>query len=205
MQGHPVTPYTRLHKNTNSTDPGIIFLFRRNNIVGQICARTSSYKTSFYSHCLSEWNKLDPEFRLSPSVSSFKNKVLSLIRPPAKPVFSVHDPKGLAILTQLRVGLSALNLHKSKRNFKDKTHLMCLLNDDIEDAEHFLLSCHLYDIQRHDLLSTVNAILLSEGRSNLSNKALLKFLLYGDGRKSTYSNSQITKVTLKYIHASYRF
>ena len=53
------------------------------------------------------------------SSQKFKNKLLSLIRPPAKPVFSVYDPEGLAILTQLRVGLSALNLHKFRHNFKD--------------------------------------------------------------------------------------
>ena len=111
----------------------------------------------------------------------------------------------LAVLTQSRVGLSALNLHKFRHNFKDTIHLMCLINDDIEDTEHFLLSCHLYDAQRHVLLGTVSKILLSEGLSNLSNEALLKVLLYGDGRLSTYSNSQIIKATLKYIHASQRF
>ena len=72
-----------------------------NNVVGQICARSTSYKTSFYPHCLSEWNKVDHEIRLSPSVSSFRNKFLSLIRSPAKPVFSSLYPKGLEILTQL--------------------------------------------------------------------------------------------------------
>ena len=181
------------------------YSLRKKNVVGQIRARTASYEASFYPHCLSEWNKLDPEIRLSSSVSSFKNKLLSLIRPPAKPVFSVHDPKGLAILTQLRVRLSALNLNKSRHNFKDTIHSMCLINDGIEDTEHFLLSCHLYDVQRHALLGTVSEILLSEGLSNLSNEALLKVLLYGDGRLSTYSNSQIIKATLKYIHASQRF
>ena len=92
--------------------------------------------------------------------------MLSLIRPPAKPVFNVHDPKGLAILTQLRVGLSALNLNKFRHNFKDAIHLVCLINDGIEDTEQFWMSCHLYDVQRHDLLGTVSAMLLSEGLSN---------------------------------------
>ena len=82
---------------------------------------------------------------------------------------------------------------------------MCIINDGIEDAKHFLLSCHLYDVQRHDLLGTVNAILRSEGLSNLSNETMLKVLLYGDGRLLTYSNSQIIKATLKYIHTSQCF
>ena len=48
-------------------------------------------------------------------------------------------------------------------NEKEKIHSMCLINDGIEDTEYFLLSCHFYDAQRHDLLGTVSAILLSEG------------------------------------------
>ena len=167
-----------------------------------VLARTASYEASFYPRCLSKWDKLDPEIRLSSSVSSFKNKLLSIIRPLAKPVFSVHDPEGLAILTQLRFGLSALNLHKFRHNFKDTIHSMCLIHDGIEDTEHFFLSFHLYDVQRDDLLGTVSKILLSEGLSNLSSEALLKVLLYGDGKSSTYSNSQITKAALKYIRAS---
>ena len=84
-------------------------------------------------------------------------------------------------------------------------HSMCLINDGIEDTEHLLLFCHLYDVQRHDLLGTISTILLSEGLSNLSNETLPRVLLYGDGRLSTYSNSRIIKATLKYIHASQRF
>ena len=144
-------------------------------------ARTASYEASFYPHCLSEWKRLDLEIRLSFSVSCFKNKLLSLISPPAKPVFSVHDPKGLAMFLPLRVGLSALNLHKIRHKFKDTIHSMRLINDGIEDTEHFLLSCHLYDVQIHDLLGTISAMLLLEGLSNLSNETLLKVLLHGDG------------------------
>ena len=162
------------------------YSLRKNNILGQICSRIANYEASFCPHCLSVWNKLHPEIRLSPSVSSFRNKLLSLIRPTAKPVFSVHDPKGLAILTQLRVGLCAFNLDKFRHKFKDTIHSMCLINDGIENAEYFLLSCHLYDVHRHDLLGTLSAILLSEGLSTLSNETLLKVLLYGDGRLSTY-------------------
>ena len=68
-------------------------------------------------------------------------------------------------------------------------------NGGMEDTEDFFLSCHMYDVQRHDL-GTVSAILLSEGLSNLSNETFLKVLLCGDGRLSTDSKSQIIKATL---------
>ena len=95
------------------------YRLRRPAIIGQIRARTISFGASFYPNCLSEWNKLDSEIRQLPTLGMFKKKLFSLIRPLPQPVYSIHDPKGLAILTQLRVGLSKLNLHKFKHNFKD--------------------------------------------------------------------------------------
>ena len=57
------------------------YSFRERDTIGQIRARTEKYKSSFHPHCLSEWNKLDPEIRLSSSVAVFKTKILSKIRP----------------------------------------------------------------------------------------------------------------------------
>ena len=54
-----------------------------------------------------------------------------------------------------------------------------------------------------DLHGTVNAILLTKGI--FSNEMLLKVLLYGDERLSIYSNSQITKAAVTYIHTSHSF
>ena len=84
-------------------------------------ARTEKFKSSFYPNCISEWNKLDPEIWLSTSVAVFKTKLLSLIRPPAKSVFGIHDPLGLSYLSQIRVGLliAVHAFHKFKHNFKD--------------------------------------------------------------------------------------
>ena len=47
-----------------------------------------------------------------------QEKLLSIIRPPPKFVSRIHGPKGLSILTQLRVGLSKLNFHKFKHNIR---------------------------------------------------------------------------------------
>ena len=164
-----------------------------------------SFGASFFPNCLSEWNKLDSEIRQLPTLGMFKKKLFSLIRPLPQPVYSIHDPKGLAILTQLRVGLSKLNLHKFKHNYKDTVNLMCSINDGIEDKEHFLLLCHSYDVQRQDLLDTINPILEPQGLSNFSNKALLKILLYGDERLPLKSNTMVLEATIKYIYATERF
>ena len=100
----------------------------------------------------------DPEIRLSPSLNIFKTKLSKLIRPTPKLVYGIHDPKGLAILTQLLVGLSKLNYHKYRHNFRDTFNPLCPANDGVEDTEHFLLLLLL--LSRSDLLSSVNAILV---------------------------------------------
>lgn len=43
--------------------------------------------------------------------------------------------------------------------FKDIIDPMYSMNDGIEDMEHYLLSCHLYDVQSRDLRDSVNTIL----------------------------------------------
>ena len=115
--------------------------------IGRMRARTEKFNSSFYPNCLSEWNKLDPELRLAPSIAVFKNKLLSIVRPPHKICFRIHDPIGLPFLTQLRVGLSKLNFHNFKHNFRDTINPMCPTNDGIEDTEHFLLLCPSFDLQ----------------------------------------------------------
>ena len=60
---------------------------------------------------------------------------------------------------QLRVGFCKLNLHKFRHNFKDTIDPMCSIKDGIEDTEYYLLSFHLFVVQRQDLLGSVNAIL----------------------------------------------
>ena len=114
--------------------------------IGQIFARTESFKSSFYPNCLSEWDELDPETKFSTSVSVFKKKILSLIHPTCKPVYTIFDPKGLSILTQLRVGLSKLNSHKFRHNFRDTLNPMCPINDGIGYGTLFAaLPCLCFD------------------------------------------------------------
>ena len=168
-------------------------------------ARTTRFKTGFYPDCLSEWNTLDPDIRLSPSLSIFKTKLSKLNRPAPKLMYGIHDPKGVAILTQLRVGLSKLNFHKFRLNFRDTVNPLSPANDGVEDTEHFMQLCHSYNVPKSDLLNSVNAILLPHGFSSLSKEVLLKFILYGDERLTSDVNKRLLEATLKFIHATERF
>ena len=145
------------------------YSLRKHDVIGQIRTRTEKFKSTFYPHCLSECNVLETETRLVPSVAHFKKKMQMKIRLPGKPVHGIHDRKDLSYLTQLRVGLSKLNFHKFKDNFKDTMNPMCPTNDGIEDTEHFLFLCPCFDLQRQNLLAGIYALL---GYVNLKNDAL---------------------------------
>ena len=180
------------------------YSFRKDDVVGQIRARTSKLKSSFYPHCLSEWNKLDPSITSSPSLSIFKIPLLKLIRPLPKPVYSIHDPIGLTILTQLRVGLSKLNSHKFRHNVRETINPMHPSNDGIEDMEHYLLLCCSYVGLRCDLLASVAGILHLYSLSSPSfNQELVKVILYGDERLPHDLNKTLLEATLKFIHATH--
>ena len=175
-------------------------------MVGRIGARTERFQSSSHPNCICEWNKLDPEIRLAPSVAVFKAKLLSIIRPPKKSVFGIYDPIGLSYLSQIRVGLSKLNFHKFKRNFRDTVNPMCPTNDGIEDTEHFLLLCPSFDVQRRDLLAEVSQLVRPFVQINsLSNVVLIKLLLYGDKDLSDNMNKNILELTLNFIHKTGRF
>ena len=178
------------------------YSLRNQDVIGRIKARTEKFQSSFYPHCLAVWNEFDPELRHAPSVTVFKKKLLSIIRPPAKSVFGIHDPVGLSYLTQIRVGLSKLNFHKFKHNFRDTVNPMCPTNDGIVDVGHFLLLCPSFDAQRRDLLAGVRPLVQI---NNLSNCDLIEVLLYGAKDLPDDVNKNILELTLKFIHQTGRF
>ena len=182
------------------------YSLRNQNVVGRIRVRTEQFQSGFYPNCLHEWTKLDPEIRHAPSVAVFKKKLLSIIRPPAKSVFGIHDPVGLMYLTQIRVDLSKLKFHKFSQNFRDTIDPMCPTTDGIEDTEHFLLLCPSFDIQRRDILAGVSELLRPYVRINsLPNNTLVQVLLYGDKDLPTDINKNVLKSTLNFIHQTGRF
>ena len=75
-----------------------------------------------------EWNKVDVTFRKSESLPYFRNALLKVGWSTAKPVYNIHNPIGLKLLTRLRLGLSHLNEHKFKHNYQDYNfHYACVV------------------------------------------------------------------------------
>ena len=100
-----------------------------------------NFKKLFFSSTIIEWNKLDPGLRKAESLLLFKTNILKFKRPSSNSVYNCHNPKGLKLITRLRLGLSHLREHKFKHNFQDTINLLCSYGIGIESAEHFLLHC----------------------------------------------------------------
>ena len=105
-----------------------------------------------------EWNKLDLNIRNSESLSSFKSNVLKFIRPSKNSIFLCNNPKGIQLLTRLRLDSSHFRDHKFKYNFQDTVNPICNCGEDIETLCHYLLQCSLYVNERLALPNLIQGI-----------------------------------------------
>ena len=116
------------------------------------------FKNYFFPSAIIEWNNLDPNLRNSKSISVFKEKILNFIRPSPNSVFDIRNPKGIKLITRLRLGLSHLREHKFKHSFQDTINPICNCGQDIESTTHFFLHCHFFINERRTLLSTIRSL-----------------------------------------------
>ena len=78
-----------------------------------IRCKSDRYMNSFFPDGVNSCNNVISHFKTIPSMDIFKRHFLSLVRPEKRSIFGIHDPSGLRILFQLRVGLSTLRYHKN--------------------------------------------------------------------------------------------
>ena len=118
--------------------------------------RTESFKNSFFPYTIEAWYSLDPSIINSNSLEVFKSKLLAFIRPVQRSIYNVFNPQGLKFLTRLRLGLSHLNEHRFRHNFKDCIKPLCSCSLEIENTLHFFLRCQHYSTFRVGLMNKVN-------------------------------------------------
>ena len=133
----------------------------------------------------------------------FKSRLLSLIRPVQNSVFNIFDPKGLMLLTRLRLGFSHLNVHRFRHNFENCINSLCSCILVTEDALHYLLHCHHFSQYRFDLMNSIISVL--DNFASLSDNDKKDILLYGDSRVDNNKNRFILEATVNYIKNSERF
>ena len=138
------------------------------------------FKNCFFPSTIKEWNNLDPHIRKSKSSNIFKSNILKFIRPKPNNVYYCHNPKGIRLLTRLRLGLSHLREHKFKHSFQDCLNPLCFYGNEIYSV---------LPIQRMTLLNKIKSINCSI--LEFSNAVVTKILLFGDNTLSDSSNTLI--------------
>ena len=116
--------------------------------------------------------------RKSKSISIFKTNILKFIRPKPNSVYYCHNPKGIRLLTRLRLVLSHLRKHKFTHSFQDCLNPLCFCRNEIETSTHYLLHCPTYTKERMTLLNKIKSI--NCGILELSDAVVTKILLLGD-------------------------
>jgi len=187
----------------NFIPKGQVTRVTRNCNTPRFYCRTDSFKFSFFPFTLHEWFKLDGNIRNSESISIFKSKLLTYIRPIQNTVYNIFDPTGLKFLTRLRLGFSHLNEHKFRHNFQDCINPLCTCSLNIEDTVHYLLHCHHFSQHRPILISSVKSVF--DNFEFLSDDAKKDLLLYGDSKLEIDKNKLILVATLTYINSTERF
>ena len=147
---------------------------------------TSSKNSSFLLQSLNGIN-LDPTLWNSTSFVVLKNSILKFIRPSPRNVFNCNNYKGIKLITWLRVGISHLREHKSKRNFQVCLNWICSCGLDIEFTSHFLLHCPSFNNEQSTKLL------------ELTKSSLSQTLLYGSTLFDKEKNTFILNATIEYI------
>ena len=205
----------QLYKIANSMTPSYLhdklpprkraFLFSNNEtlLFRELRCHSQRYANSFFPDAVSLWNKVIDHFTVMPSIGSLKSHVISLIRPPTKSIFNIHDPLGIRFLYWLRLNLSPLRSHKFHYNFADTVSDTCSCENGVEDTEHFLLLCPLYAIEREYMLRHVNIILQNYELPGVNES--YRFYLYGHHKLNVHDNKKILLATIKFIKDTKRF
>ena len=84
---------------------------------------------------------------------------MDFFRVNANPIFSIHNPLGITLLTRLRIGLTHLREHKYGHNLLDTRNPFCTCDGkSIEFVEHYLLRCPNHARYRTVLFENLNCI-----------------------------------------------
>ena len=157
------------------------------------------FQNSFFPSVVIEWNKVDQNTQNSENLFIFKEKLLKFIRPSGNSVFICHNPKGIKLLTRLRLGPSHLREHKFKH---DSLNPICSCSQNIETSTYFLLYCSNYSNKRLNFLNIIRNI-----ESNILSKNDLKVtetLLYGDSSYDDANNTLTMNTNMEFVFASKR-
>ena len=139
----------------------------------------------------------------SESITVFKSKLLSFIRPSKRLIFNANYPEGVKYLTRLSLCFSHLNEHRFRHGFLDTLNPLCNCSLEVEENEHFFLRCLNFENTRRPLFIDVSSI--NSSFKNLPSHLKVELLLFGDSKLSAIDSDLILKASVKYIIITNRF
>ena len=127
-----------------------------------------------------------------------------MISPLPNPVYDIHNPLGLRLLTRIKLRLSHLNEHKFNYNFKNCVNplLTCIL--EIESTSHFFLHCIHYNNISSTLLNDIYLFIWWE-YSKVFRYQFTNLILCGGSPFNIKQNTFTLNAVIKYILESNRF
>ena len=141
--------------------------------------------------------------RNSESISLFKSRLLSFIRPVQNNIYDIFDPGDLKFLTRLRVSLTHLNSHRFHYNFQECLNPLCSCSLEIADTTHYLMHCRYFSNGRTDLMNSVNSV--AQNFEFMTENSKKDLILFGDPRFNENKNKVMLEATLTFIKKSERF
>ena len=175
---------------------------RNSNNIPLFKVKHNSFQNSFFPSAAVEWNKLDLNIRNS---KRLKKTLLNFIRPSGSTVFNCRNPKGVKLLTRLRLGLSHLREHKFKHSFQDSLNPICSCGNDTEASAHFLLHCPNFSKEISTFLNIKGSIERNISPSSDSQVTETLWYYYGDSNSNNITNSLILNATIDFVIAAKSF
>ena len=128
---------------------------------------------------------------------------MQFIQTSSNSIINCHNPKGVKLLTRLRLSLSHLRDHKFKHSFQDSLNPIFNCWTDIEITTHYLLHCPLFSDERLILINNIRNI--DNNILNLNDSRFSEVLLFGNSSFNNTKNISILNTTIEYIVSSKRF
>lgn len=162
----------------------------------------------FIPKTLSEWNKLTPYIRNSPTLSTFKSRYHAKFDKYRNQTIETISPRKHEILiNRFRAGFTELHQDLFRHNFKDVSAI-CDCGEGPESHFHFFFKCKNFSNLRTKFLHNIRPLLKVPIPSIMrpQTKAIRLILLGDDDKLLDPANRQkVIKHTLNYILATNRF
>ena len=167
---------------------------RNHNNIPLFNVKHQYFLNSFFPSTVTEWNKLDNNFRNLESFSALEEILNKQI---LNSTFNVHNPHGIKLLT------SHSREQKFRQNFQDSLDPFCKCDRHTETTIHSFLHCSNDSIQRKtlfDKISNIKRYLLNQNDS-----IIVETLVFGSNGLNDEENALIIESTIEYIITTKRF